>query len=76
MKSLQLGTDKIHTGLIAIVDFLEFWGFLALLVTNGIIVRAILCTNDKIFALIYNSFPWIISAYVRIFGRDQDGTVG
>lgn len=57
---------RMHAGLQFGGDVLAFLGFVAILVTNGIIAKDLGSSPwvrvDAIMLMAYNSFPWVICA--------------
>lgn len=61
---VQLGDlTGVYTQLQAGGDLLAFLGFLAMLITNGVVASDLYYNNiSKVMLLAYNSFPWIVCA--------------
>ena len=62
--SNRLLNGRIHPGFYLLVDGMGFLSFLALLVTNGIILGDLntFVHNSRMILLTYNTLPWIVCA--------------
>ena len=64
MYSHRLWDGRVHPGFYVLVDGIGFLSFLALLVTNGIILGDLntYVHNSRMILLTYNTLPWVVCA--------------